>query len=271
MSRKWVRRLFLGLFLFFMLLASWFALQLVFTKKEYSRGEKDLRSVYQLREELQTSELVPEEILQAMDEASARAARMENRSSVLESYRKLQKWNQDLAGWVKIDGTVIDYPVMQTPEDPNYYLHRGFDKEYSAYGMIYLDARCSLDGSCPNYLLYGHHMKNGSMFAELEQYAFKDYWNENPLIQFDTLEETGAYKVLAVLRLDADTLSPDFTSMLAARNEEDYVALMEYVDRNKLYDTGITAQWPQQLLTLTTCEYTKKNGRLLVFAVKDGQ
>lgn len=271
MNKKWLRRLLLALFLFFMVLAVWFSLQLASAKKEYSRGEKDLQSVYRLREELQPSELVPEDVLQAMDEASARAAVMENRRSALESYRKLKKWNQDLAGWVKIDGTVIDYPVMQTPEDPNYYLHRGFDKEYSAYGMIYLDARCSLDGSCPNYLLYGHHMKNGSMFAELGQYVSEDYWRKHPLIQFDTLEEIGTYRVMAVLRLDADTLSPGFTTMLAARTEVDYGELMEYVTQNRLYDTGVTAQWPQQLITLTTCEYTKENGRLLVFAVKDEQ
>lgn len=269
MSRKWIKRLCMGLFLLFMILAAWFALQLVFTKREYGRGERDIRSVYELREELQPDGVVPGEVLRAMDEASARAAEIENSRLTKESYQKLKKWNQDLIGWVKIDGTAIDYPVMQTPEDPNYYLHRGFDKEYSVYGMIYLDARCSLYENCPNYLLYGHHMKNGSMFAELEEYASEDYWREHPMIQFDTLEETGSYRVMAVLRLDADTLSPDFTTMLAARTKEDYGSLMNYISGNQLYDTGMAAEWPQQLITLTTCEYSHENGRLLVFAVRE--
>lgn len=269
MNRKWIRRLSLCLCLLFLAMAIWFALQLAASARKYRRGEADLQAMYQLRSELQPAELVPEEILQVMDEASARAARIENRRIALESYGKLSKWNPDLCGWVKIEGTVIDYPVMQTPENPNYYLHRGFDGEYSAYGMIYLDARCSLEGDCPNYLLYGHHMKNGSMFASLEQYASPEYGNSHPLIQFDTLTETASYRVMAVLRLDADSLSPDFTAMLAARTQEDYEALVKYAAAHRLYDTGVSAEWPQQLITLTTCEYSHKNGRLLVFAVKE--
>lgn len=180
----------------------------------------------------------------------------------------LRSLNPDVAGWIQIPGTVVDYPVMHTPADSNYYFHRDFYGKYSVYGMIYLDGNCRLDGSSPNLVIYGHHMRNGSMFASIEKYASKDYLQAHPKISLALLEETAEYEVVATVRLSADMADADFMQMLAAGTQEDYGRLMQFVREHALYDTGITADWPESLITLTTCEYTQKNGRFLVIARK---
>lgn len=268
MRRKTVCRLYASLAGLCLIAAIGFGSQLLRTRINYRRSEQDLAKIQQIRQLL--PQTVPEEEIGSMDEASARAVKEENRQIRLETYNKLHEANPDVVGWIQIEGTKIDYPVMQTVDDPNYYLHRGFDGEYSAYGMIYLDAGCALDTVCPNYLIYGHHMKNGAMFAQLENYASREFWEGHPEIDFSTRGEPNSYQVIGAIRLDASELRKDFTKMLAARTEEDYNSLMEYVKTNSIYDTGISAEWPEQLITLTTCEYTKKDGRFLVVARKKG-
>lgn len=266
MRRKMICRLYALLGVLCLIASIGFASQLLRTRINYRRSEKDLAKIQQIRQLL--PQMAPEEELGSMDVASARAIQEENKQIRMETYNILHEENPDVVGWIQIEGTKIDYPVMQTPDDPNYYLHRGFDGKYSAYGMIYLDAGCALDTVCPNYLIYGHHMKNGAMFAQLENYASREFREEHPEIDFSIRGEPNSYQVIGVIRLDASELGKDFTKMLAARTEEDYNSLMEYVKQHSPYDTGITAEWPQQLITLTTCEYTQKDGRLLVVARK---
>ena len=193
-----------------------------------------------------------------------------NEDGILVRYADLYAENHDMVGWLTISDTPIDYPVMQTPETPDFYLKRGFDKKYSAYGMIYMDEDCDLDAGCPNFVLYGHHMKNGSMFAALEKYTSEEFYREHPEILFDTLEETGRYQVAAVFKMPGAQITEAFAGTLLAATEEDYNAFIAYAKENSLYDTGVTPQWPEQLLTLGTCEYTYEDGRLFVVGRKAG-
>ena len=103
--------------------------------------------------------------------------------------------NPDLFGWICIEDTVLDYPVMHTPDDPEKYLRLSFEGETSTAGTPFMDAKCGIDSD--NYIIYGHNMKNGTMFREILQYANKSYWQEHPMIRFDTLYEQGEYEVLA--------------------------------------------------------------------------
>ncbi len=209
----------------------------------------------------------PAAIVRAAAEPAAEySISMEGRS--LEQYAALKEQNSDVIGWIRIEGTVIDYPVMYTPEDRDFYLHRGFDKESSAYGMIYMDGACNLETGGLNYLLYGHHMKNGSMFAKLENYKYQSYFEEHPVVVFDTLTEYAEYEVFGAISLSADDVSDEFLRDLLAQDEESYQRLVDTVKAESYYDTGITPVWPQQLLTLATCEYSQQNGRLMVFARK---
>lgn len=182
-----------------------------------------------------------------------------------ECYASILAQNADLVGWIKIGGTVIDYPVMQTPDTPNYYLRRGFDKQYSYYGVPYAAEHCDVDDS-ENVVIYGHNMKNGTMFSDLENYSDPAFYESHKLIRFDTLRAFGTYEIIAVFRTTADS---DFDyHTFAGGTEEEF---NEYVSRCKelaLYNTGATAAYGDKLLTLSTCEYTKNNGRFVVVAKK---
>lgn len=176
--------------------------------------------------------------------------------------------NSDFVGWISIDGTNIDYPVMQTIDNPNYYLKRSFEKQYSDYGVPYVQENCDL-GLSDNCVIYGHHMNNGSMFADLCKYADEDFYREHKIIRFDTLSGFGEYEVVAVFKTAA--YSEQGFKYYHFVNAEDETAFNEYISQCKelaLYDTGVTAEYGDRLITLSTCEYSRQNGRMVVVAKK---
>lgn len=128
--------------------------------------------------------------------ATALPAQMPQEPAMLERYQQLHEQNADMAGWIRIDGTQIDYPVMYTGDD--FYLSHGFNKEESKSGTPFIDKRCTLLPFGTNTIIYGHHMKNGTMFAELERYQDESYYQDHPTIQFDTLYEQREYEIIAV-------------------------------------------------------------------------
>jgi len=182
-------------------------------------------------------------------------------------YGELSKRNADIVGWIRIEGTTIDYPVMQTPEDPNYYLRHDFDKEYSNLGTPYIQADCDLETS-DNLILHGHHMLTGGMFSDLELYKEKSFWEKHPIIQFDTLAESADYEIFAVIKTTVyKENSFRYYEYIDFSKEriEDYVKACQDL---ALYETNIRPQHGDKLITLSTCEYSHENGRLLVVARK---
>ena len=188
-------------------------------------------------------------------------------SSVQPSNRNLYLENADMVGWIQIEGTGIDYPVMQTPADPNYYLKHDFEKNYTDYGCPFMQADC--DVLCPsdNLIIYGHNMKDGSMFADLAKYRSKDFRQAHKTVWFDTELGSSAYEIFAVIhttvQADAADAFPFYRFVDAAASEEfaDYVSACK---ARALYDTGISAQYGDKLLTLSTCDNITDNGRWLV-------
>lgn len=183
-----------------------------------------------------------------------------------EKYAALFEKNSDFIGWIMIDGTNINYPVMQTPNNPDFYLKHSFEKSYSDYGVPYMDEAC-VTGISNNYVVYGHHMKNGSMFADLCKYGDESFYEEHKTIRFDTLSSMGEYEIVAVFRFNTNHETfrfNEFTQM----NEAQFAEFMENVHARQLYDTGVDAEFGDQLLTLSTCEYTYNNGRFVVVAKK---
>ena len=175
-------------------------------------------------------------------------------SAVLPRYADLAAENPDMVGWLTIEAAGIDYPVMQTPGDNEYYLRRGFDRLYSPAGSLFLDEQCSLyDPATANWLIYGHNMHDGSMFAGLLDYADEAFYRQNPTFAFDTLYEQMEWQVVLVLQteLGADEL-PYYTFFDAASREE-WQARYDAMAALALYDTGVTAECGDQLLTLSTC------------------
>lgn len=190
--------------------------------------------------------------------------------SMLPGYAELYEINPDLVGWIKIEGTRIDYPVMQTSVDnKDYYLRRNFDKEDSTQGCIYVREECDVFAPSDNLTLYGHNMKDGSMFAALHKYQDKATWENNSLIFFDTLYEYHVYKIFSVF-ITTTSIGEGFSyhQMVEANSEEDFNEFIANCKELALYDTGITPVYGDKIICLSTCEYTQTNGRLVVAAVR---
>lgn len=182
---------------------------------------------------------------------------------VLGSYKDLFLQNPDLIGWLTVDGTKIDYPVMWTPEDPEYYSQRGFDKEESRNGLLFLDQDSNINENGGNLIIYGHNMKNGSMFADLLKYQKQSYWEKHKMIQLDTLYESRTYEIAAVaITNDLEQLPYGFTRS----SETEGTDAIERMKDNALYDTGVDMEYGDDFLTLSTCDYSEEDGRLVVMA-----
>lgn len=184
----------------------------------------------------------------------------------LSKYKIIKEKNSDVYGWISIPNTPINYPVMQTVSSPNFYLKRNFDKDVSSYGVPYLDERC-VPNSSTNYVIYGHNMKDGSMFASAMNYDSKKYYINNPVICFDTLESCDRYQVVAAFRIDVDNNDFKYSNYINMDKE----SFNEYIKKCKSlasYDTNVDAKYGDILITLSTCEYSYKNGRFVVVAKK---
>lgn len=183
--------------------------------------------------------------------------------SVQSGMQELAMQNPDLIGWLTIEGTSVDYPVMWTPEKPDYYSHRGFDRTESKNGLLFLDGNSNVNEYGGNLIIYGHNMKNGSMFAELLNYESEVYWEEHPTVLLDTLYESRVYEIVAVLKsADMSLLPFGFTGA----SREDAETALSNMRENALYDTGISADFGDDFLSLATCDYSAKDGRLVVMA-----
>lgn len=231
------------------------------TEKNNSRAQ--MESLSAIMEEAAGGEKNRQDSEEPVDE---RAAYVEKRLANTEAVEKLQEKNSDVAGWVSIEDTQINYPVMHTPEDGEFYLKRDFDKKYSSYGMPFLDGECNLDDEYQNMLIYGHHMKDGSMFADLLKYEDEEFLESHPIIHFDTEEEFGDYQIIGVFKRSALNIEPEFLEIIRADTSERYDAFVDYVKNNGVVSTETEAEFGERLLTLMTCEYSQKEGRLFVVA-----
>lgn len=186
---------------------------------------------------------------------------------ILPQFEELHASNPDFYGWVKIEDTVLDYPVMHTPQDPEKYLRKTFDGEYYIGGTPFLDYRCTADSD--NLILYGHNMNNGTMFTGIIKYADSAYWQQHPTVKFSTLYEEKEYRVMAAFydRIYYDNEDCfKFYNFVDAQDKADFDNAIENYKAKALYDTGITPQYGDQLITLITCSYHHQNGRFVLVA-----
>ncbi len=189
---------------------------------------------------------------------------------VLEEYKKLLNNNKKLIGWIKIDDTNINYPVLQT-DNNEYYLDHNVNEEYDINGSIFMDKDCDIVKPSTNYILYGHHMKNGKMFGKLDSYQSESYYKEHPYISFDTIYEKGTYEVMYVFRsrvYKETEIVFKYYQFIDANGEQEFESHMQEMAAMSLYDTGVTASYGDQLLTLSTCDYQETDGRFVVVAKK---
>lgn len=192
-----------------------------------------------------------------------------SQSSVQPTSRNLYLENSDMVGWIQIEGTSIDYPVMQTPADSNYYLKHDFEKNYTDYGCPFVQADCDALAPSDNLIIYGHNMKDGSMFADLAKYRSNDFWQAHKTVRFDTALGGSAYEIFAVIHTTVQADATDafpFYRFVDAAAPEDFADYVSACQARALYDTGIFADYGDKLLTLSTCDNITDDGRLLVIA-----
>lgn len=222
----------------------------------------------QIEKQTEVFKQMAELVENASEESPKEDTPVSEGEDVLEKYKELYLQNEDMVGWLSIDGTEINYPVMQTPNNPNFYLKHNFEKEYSDLGTPYIQENCTIAES-DNLLIYGHHIKGGKMFGALEDYKAKSFYEQHKTIRFDTLTEQAEYEIISVFKtVEYSSKGFRYYDFVNAENAE---AFEEYLSKCKelaLYDTGINAEYGDKLLTLSTCEYSAPNGRLVVVAKK---
>lgn len=234
----------------------------------YSYFDYKTKSTYEQLSELKEKPVTGQQAAEPSQTVKVNLDEEQEPKEVLEEYKNLLNKNKKLIGWLKIDDTNIDYPVMQT-SDNEYYQDHNLNQEYDKNGSIFMDKDCDVLKPSTNYILYGHHMKNGSMFGKLDLYSSEKYCSEHPYIQFDTIYEKGLYQVMYVFRsrvYSEEEIVFKYYQFIDALSEQEFDSYMQEMAAMSLYDTGVTAQYGNQLLTLSTCDYQEKNGRFVVVA-----
>lgn len=192
----------------------------------------------------------------------------EDQISAYDRYYPLYEQNNDFAAWIRIDDTAIDYPVMYHPSEVDYYLKRNFEKQPSSYGVPYIKEECSL-GSSDNVTIYGHHMKDGSMFSDLIKYQDKAFFDNHKIIHLDTLEGYGEYEIVIVFKTTAYAKeSFNYFDYIYFETPEVFEKYISTCKSLQLYDTGGSVSFGDKLITLSTCEYSRKDGRMVIVAKK---
>lgn len=184
---------------------------------------------------------------------------------------ELKKENEDIIGWLEIANTDINFPVLQGT-DNEYYMTHTYKKENSKDGSIFLDKNYDWNLPSSNLLIYGHNNRNGNMFQSLLEYKEESYYKEHPTIRFTTINEDCEYEIIAVFTSRVYYKSEKnvfrYYYFINAENEEEYNNYVEESKKASLYDTEKTAEYGDQLLTLSTCEYSQKDGRFVIVARK---
>ena len=192
-------------------------------------------------------------------------------STILYKYSTLYERNSDLVGWISIEGTVINYPVMQSVQDEEFYLKRDFDKNNDINGLPFMDIRNSITSHRDNWIIYGHNMKNGSMFSTLLKYKEKEFFDTHRTFRFDTIYEEGEYEIIAVVLTevgypgDAKFRYYRFHDLSEKEQFEEYLS---GIQKLSIYDTGGSAEYGDQLVTLSTCDRSIEDGRFIIVGRK---
>lgn len=190
----------------------------------------------------------------------------EDTEQILPEYAQLYAINNDLVGWITIEDTVIDYPVMQRREEKDYYLYRDFYGAENIHGCIYVREQCDVFAPSDNVVIYGHRMKDGTMFRQLLEYEDQSFYEEHSTITFNTLYERHTYQIIAVFKTTMDYRGFAFHHFNDAIDEEQFNDYVEKCMELALYDTGESAVYGDQLITLATCEYSEYAGRMVIVA-----
>lgn len=247
---------------------------------EYQRQQEALRAVVEEGERTDENAKANEAALEVEDSASSKGTgnveetveTEEGRESkapvILEKYARLHEENGDMVGWLTIPGTAIDYPVMQKAGN-EYYLHYDFYGEENRHGCLFVKdiADVNTPGDC--FIIYGHNMKDGTMFGDLDEYRSEEYYKEHSSLKFDSLYEEREYEIMAVFLSHVYREGEEgfrYYEFYTADTEEAFQEFYGNVMEKSLYDTGVSASYGDKFMMLSTCAYHEEDGRLVVVA-----
>lgn len=249
---KSLRKIICLIFLIILLLSSYCFIKIQF--KEKTDNEKQV----EISNALNTIEIEEEKI-------------SEYKSERMLQVEKLKEENSDVVGWLEIEGTNINYPVLQC-EDNDYYLTHSYKREKVIGGSIFLDKDYDFSIPSSNLLIYGHRNTNGLMFEDLIKYENEEFYKNHPIIRFTTPTEDAQYEIISVFKSRVFYQNEKnvfrYYFFVNASNEEEYNEFVNNAKNISLYDTGKSAEYGDQLLTLSTCEYSQENGRFAIVARK---
>lgn len=241
-----------------------------FYKWRSAEHAKQQEGLSRLRiQEVSAEQTEPETAETAGEEEETAENKEPSQASVmLDKFKDLYACNSDIVGWLSIDGMNIDYPVMQC-EDNEYYLHRNFYGEEDKYGTLYVKDIADVNTPGTNFVIYGHNMKDGSMFGNLDDYRQESFYREHSVISFDTLFEERSYEIVSVFLsqvYQAEDKVFKYYRFYEAHTPEEFYDFYENIKELAIYDTGVTAEYGDTFLTLSTCAYHVEDGRLVVVA-----
>lgn len=220
------------------------------------QAEEEFDALVEMIEEVETTE-------------KGKEAVKDNVQSSLKKYQELFRMNNDMYGWISVEETNINYPVMYAPDRKDYYLKKNFEKEHSAYGVPYIAEHCDPYEPSDNIIIYGHHMKNGSMFSDLMKYESEEFYHSQKTLNFDSMTEMAEYEIIAVFKTTVyDDAGFKYYLFTDAETEEEFDSYINKCKALSLYEIEANAEYGDQLITLSTCEYSKNNGRMVVVAKK---
>lgn len=190
-----------------------------------------------------------------------------NENGKLNCYADLSKRNSEMVGWIKIKGTRLSYPVMQQKDNNSFYLKHNFDKVKQSGGLPMLDYQCDIDKPTDNLIIYGHNMRNGSVFATLTKYKKKAFFDEHKTVVLDSLYEHREYEVIAVFNTKVGSASEfRYHEFVETFSEESFNEYIKGVKERSVHKTDVDARFGDTLLTLSTCSYGTSNERMVVVA-----
>lgn len=260
-KREWTDYLFIGLIV----------LAIVMILVEVINNKAEQKAFLEQQQQLQEQKEVVEETVEEVP--------VTNEDGILLEYEELYNQNNDMIGWLKIEDTVIDYPVMQTMEDEQYYLRRNFEKEDDDNGCLIMDTDSIVGvGSkelgytedkepSSNLIIHGHNMKSGNMFGNLALYEDEAYGKEHNIIYFDSLYEKREYELISVFYSQVFYQHEDvfkFYKFFQADTQEEFDDWYTNIKEMSLYDTGVEAELGDEFITLSACAYHVEDGRFVV-------
>ena len=247
-----------------------------FSLKQEAKEQNKLLSTINIYEKEGTKEVV-QNVSKDGEEKYEETAIVENTEEQKEEtermlqVKELQGQNADIIGWLEIENTNINYPVLQGT-DNSYYMTHNYKKENSKNGAIFLDANYNWNIPSNNLLIYGHNLGNGMMFQELLKYEKESFYQEHPIIRFTTTEEDAQYEIISVFKSRVYHKSEKnvfrYYFFLNNESEEEYNQFVKNAKNASLYSIDTTANYGDQLITLSTCSYYVEDGRLAVVGRK---